>query len=106
MYPDFKPDLINGVFQNLDIDYKYFVGTNDQRKYLKNSPYQTGEKFEFAYATTCHLSQGSQYHHGIYIEEILKGNCQNNLNYTGITRFSDQMIYVKNAKRRYTKKST
>lgn len=103
---DFKPDLINGVFQNLDIDYKYFVGTNDQRKYLKNSPYQTGEKFEFAYATTCHLSQGSQYHHGIYIEEILKGNCQNNLNYTGITRFSDQMIYVKNAKRKYTKKST
>lgn len=96
---DFKPDLIDGVFKELDVDYQYFVGNNDQRKYLKTSPYQEGEKFEFAYATTCHMSQGSQYMNGIYIEDRLKGGVQNNLNYTGITRFSNKLIYVKQRSR-------
>lgn len=97
---DFRPDLIDGVFKDTEVDYQYFVGSNDQRKYLKNSPYQQGEKFEFAYATTCHLSQGSQYMNGIYIEDHLRGNIQSNLNYTGITRFSNKLVYVKPEKRR------
>lgn len=97
---DFKPDLINGVFENIDVDYQYFVGNNDQRQYLKGSPYQEGEKFEFAYASTCHLSQGSQYQNGIYIEDYLRGGIQNNLNYTGITRFANKLIYVKPSNRK------
>lgn len=97
---DFNPDLINGVFQDIDVDYQYFVGNNEQRQILKNNPFQEGEKFEFAYATTCHLSQGSQYQNGIYIEDYMRGGFQNNLNYVGITRFSNKMIYVKPAKTR------
>lgn len=92
---NFNPINSNIVFTNIDCDYKYFVSDNDTRQLIKNSKYSIGEKFEFGYAITCHLAQGSQYKKGIYIEEYLDKNIQNNLNYTGITRFSDLCIYVK-----------
>jgi ATP-dependent exoDNAse (exonuclease V) alpha subunit len=55
-----------------------------------------GEKFEFGYAITTHLSQGSQYFNGIYLQEYFGGGYDINkrLNYTGITRFRHKCIYV------------
>ena len=64
------------------------------KEYIKNSKYHKGEKFEFAYAITTHLSQGAQYPSGIYIQEYLGDDIQNKLNYVGATRFSDYLIYV------------
>ena len=52
------------------------------------------EMFEFGYASTTHISQGSQYFTGIYLEEHLHRDIQRNLNYTGITRFRNACIYV------------
>lgn len=92
---DFNPINSNIVFKNIDCDYKYFISDNNLRQIIKDDKYSIGEKFEFGYAITCHLSQGSQYKRGIYIEEYLDKSIQNNLNYTGITRFSDMCIYVK-----------
>lgn len=92
---DFVPDLFNSVFRNLVCDYTYFKADTKERERLKKLPYgDNGEKFELAYAVTTHISQGAQYRQGIYFEEYMNRNINNNLNYTGITRFCDWCIYV------------
>jgi exodeoxyribonuclease-5 len=91
---DFSPDLFDGTFKGLNCDFKYFNAKPNEREVIKKSPYSQGEKFELAYAITTHISQGSQYHHGIYFQEYLNEAINRNLNYTGITRFSDRCFYV------------
>jgi len=91
---DFKPDLFDGVFESLECDFKYFNAPHDERDKIKKSPFSEGEKFELAYAITTHIAQGSQYRNGIYFEEYLNKAINKNLNYTGITRFSDWCFYV------------
>lgn len=98
---DFKPNLINSQFTDINCDYEYLMAPHNQRQMLKNNKYNFGEKFEFAYAITCHMAQGGQFNNGIYLEEFLNKDIQNNLNYTGITRFGNSMIYVKRKKRFY-----
>jgi ATP-dependent exoDNAse (exonuclease V) alpha subunit len=73
----------------------------DMKDKFKYNKYSFGEKFELAYAITTHLSQGSQYCNGIYMEEYLRPDINNNLNYTGITRFSNSLIYVKKKRKFY-----
>lgn len=93
-YIDFKPDLMNTSFNTLGCDYDYFITDYKGRAAIKNSPYSVGEKFEFAYAITTHLSQGAQYPSGIYVHEYLGKDIQKNLDYTGVTRFKQFLIYV------------
>lgn len=93
-YIDFKPDLMNMAYKDLGCDYDYFIADFATRNEIKKSPYSIGEKFEFAYAITTHLSQGAQYPGGIYINEYLHRDVQRNLDYTGVTRFSKFLIYV------------
>lgn len=97
---DFKPINLNVYFKDLVCDYSYIKAPYEMKTMIKNNRYSLGEKFEFAYAISCHLSQGSQFRNGIYLEEFLSKDIQKNLNYTGITRFSQGMIYVKK-KRKY-----
>lgn len=98
---DFRPDLLVNSFKNIDCDYKYFIADPKDRERIKNDEYSKGNKFEYAYCSTTHLSQGSEYSGGIYMEEQLGGNIQNSLNYTGITRFKNFLIYVKKNKKKY-----
>ena len=93
----FKIDFRQGrlLFRDVKCDYDYFNADYDDKNRLRNSPYSPGNKIELAYAITTHLSQGSQYYSGIFIEEWLRKDIMPNLIYTGITRFSDYMIYVK-----------
>lgn len=98
---DFQPSFMNTYFKELSCDYNYLIADHKQKQLMKNNRYNQGEKFEFAYAITTHMSQGAQFNNGIYIEEYLGKDIQNNLNYTGITRFSQSMIYVKKKRRFY-----
>lgn len=92
---DFKPDLLDAYFGGLKCDYEYFTAPYDQRNFLKSSKYSRGEKFEYAYAITSHLAQGAQYPVGIYIQDMFPDRqLQKNLDYTGATRFSKQLIFV------------
>lgn len=91
---DFTTDLLNIEFPNIVCDYKYFLANHEERQWLKNSKYSTGEKMEYAYAITTHLSQGAQYDNGIYIQEYLRPELQDNLNYVGASRFKKFLIYV------------
>ena len=92
--PDLFPDI---TFEDLECDYQYFIANYQERRKLKQLEIirgSMGEKFEFGYAITTHMSQGNQFKSGIYIQEYLKEDIQRNLNYTGITRFRNHCIYV------------
>ena len=95
---DFLPDLSTVPFIDLPINREY-INTFDksQREFLKSNPYIQGELFEYAYSSTVHSAQGSEYNCGIYFEEYLGQSVQyqNALNYTAITRFRNKLIYVK-----------
>ena len=98
---DFVPDLFTNItFKDVICDYKYFIANYKQRREILAKNFDTlsdgtkSHKFEFSYAITTHISQGSQYIDGIYIQEYLTKELQNHLNYTGITRFRNHCIYV------------
>lgn len=97
----FLPDLLNQEFINIPVDYEYLLSDLDRRAQIKNSKYNHGNLFEYAYALTTHLAQGAEYPCGIYYEEFLRPNIQNQLNYTGITRFKEFLIYAKRKRRFY-----
>ena len=100
----FKPDLVDSVFFNIHVNYEYFTAPYDERQRLKEkiSKYSQGEIFEFAYAISCWLAQGSEYNNGIYIEEFMRPQIQKQLNYTGITRFKNSLIYIKKKNKYFT----
>lgn len=92
---DFRPTMFTGVFKDLECSYKYFNADPQDRPYFKNGAYQTkGELFELGYAITTHISQGSQFENGVYISEYMNRDINRNLDYTGITRFSNTCVYV------------
>lgn len=90
---NFLPTMQTNPFVNIKCDYKYFVGDVEDRKRIKLSPYYPGEKFEYAYAVTTHISQGAQYGTGIYFKEYLNESINKNLDYTGITRFANGCFF-------------
>ena len=100
---NFKPDLVDNYFRNLRCNKDYFLSPYNVKKEMKSFDrrYIKGEYFEFAYALTTHLCQGSEYSQGIYIEEYIRPQMQNSLNYTGITRFKNKLIYIKKVNKYY-----
>lgn len=96
---NFKPDLVNAVFFDVPVNYEYFISDFEKKKAIKSSfqrsKWMQGELFDFAYALTVHLSQGSEYPNCIYVEEFMRQQIQNQLNYTAITRAKAGLIYVK-----------
>lgn len=98
---DFCSDLLGLYFPNIKCDYNYFTAERSQKEFIKNSRYSIGEKFEYAYAKTTHLCQGSQYYNGIYISEYLHKDIQRQLDFTATTRFINYMIYVLKKRRKY-----
>lgn len=101
-YMDFLPDLLPTPFYNLDVNYRYITSDYYNRNKIKDDKFiGNGELFEYAYAITTHLSQGSEYPAGIFYEEFLRPELQNSLVYTGITRFKQYMIYVKQSRKYY-----
>ena len=98
---DFKPDLINLPFLDIECDYRYLTANSANRNLIKNSAYSFGNKFEFGYAITTHMSQGSEFGNGIYFEEFLNKDINNKLNYVGLTRFRNFCIYVKRRPKKF-----
>lgn len=99
---DFTPDIAPSIlFENVLADYKYLNADKASRDTIKQKGYYQDNLFEFGYTQTVHLAQGSQWTHGIYLEEYINQNINNHLNYTALTRFSNMCIYVK-PKRRFS----
>lgn len=99
---DFRSDLLGLTFRNIDVDYAYFIEKDRAKKdAYKSSRYMNGEAFEFAYAKTTHLCQGSQYFNGIYISEYMHKDVQRQLDFTAVSRFINYLIYVRKRRKRY-----
>lgn len=97
----FKPDIIDSYFKDIDVDLRYMTANKKGRDALLETNFSKGNKFEFGYAITTHMSQGSEFNRGMYFEEYLNKNINRNLHYVGITRFKQHCIYVKKRPRRY-----
>ena len=92
---DFKPYMINGAFYQLRCNYKHMISDSATRTKIRNNRYEKGNMFEYAYAITTHVSQGSQFHKVVYIEEYMHPSIQNSLNLVGASRADQALIYVK-----------
>ena len=92
---DFKPDFLNKKFKNLFIDYKYLFSTPGDIMRDDKFGYKV-DRFEFGYAITVHLSQGSQYGNVVYLNEKtgFDKDTYRKLQYTAITRAMDQITIV------------
>jgi exodeoxyribonuclease-5 len=94
---DFKPDFTKKKFKNLKLDYKYLY-QGRPKDYDDRMPFSRGrEWFEFAYAITVHLSQGSQYENVVFLREDKYGwdnETYKKLQYTAITRAMDKITIV------------
>ncbi|MDD3172087.1 MAG: AAA family ATPase [Herbinix sp.] len=93
---DFKPEFIqNEQFEDVIIDYNYLVASFEKKKELmdKNRKYDVIDKFEYAYAISAHLSQGSQYRNVLVYNEFMGGrDFYNKWLYTAITRAEEGLI--------------
>lgn len=94
---DFCPDLApQAVFKGSRVNYRHMISGNDERIKIRNNRYQVGNMFEFAYAITAHIAQGSQFHRVVYLEEYMPREIQTNINLVGASRADTALIYVKN----------
>ena len=93
---DFMPDFSKKIFRHLNIDLdalNAIPGSKDNLSYKIGS-----EMFEYAYAITVHLSQGSQYSNVLFLYDT---NNRHNIEYdtaikyTAITRAVDSLIFCK-----------
>ena len=98
---DFKPYGMFSTFKDVLINKKYFFASFKDKIITVIKHKEDGSKFEYAYAITTHIAQGSEYPVGMYFEEHMKGDMDKQLWYTGITRFSKFCIYVKHKRKYY-----
>ena len=91
--PDFNENL---NFHNVRIDYKTLMNSiqTDNEKY--NKGFSMYDMFEFGDVITVHLSQGSQAENVLFISEPFgcDRSLQAKLEYTGITRAREGLIYA------------
>lgn len=94
MVIDFLPDQMDECFYDLPIDNNYLFANIKDRN--EKSYYGNGNLFEYAYATTCQLAQGSQYDNLIVVEEVI-GNSDYHRKwlYTAVTRAKKNLILIR-----------
>lgn len=87
---DFRPDFLEDrAFYNIPMDYEYFHSPYDK----KENKYNFLNKFEYGYALTGHLSQGSQYNKVVvYTESFGSWDFNKRWLYTCATRAIDELI--------------
>ena len=88
---DFKPEFTDKEFKNIKIDYNYLISSHNDRQKIKS--YDNTNIFEYSYAITCHLSQGSQYKNVLIYDEVMGSrDFYKKWSYTAITRASHSLI--------------
>ena len=94
MVIDFKPDFTKKKFKNIRINYSKLL-TPEVMDEVSNM-YLKDDIFEFAYAITVHLSQGSQWDNVVFMLEKTKFNSEmeKKLKYTAITRAAKRITII------------
>jgi exodeoxyribonuclease-5 len=103
MIMDFRPDFSEKIFKNVRFNYKYMyaiptssLAETDSKTIQDDINDYLMDKFEYAYAITVHLSQGSQMDKVLYLHEGMMRNKEDNkkLMYTAITRAVSSVTIV------------
>jgi exodeoxyribonuclease-5 len=96
--PNLKRAFLKELFFEIEKDFEH--EKNKQKRYqaIMKSPYFNALQIKFAYAVTCHKSQGGQWSvvfvdHG-YIEPTQLDNSFLRWLYTATTRATDQLYFV------------
>ena len=92
---NFQPDYLPSgeEFRNLHVDSKYLKSDYEEQK---NSHRLSNEKFEYAYAITVHLSQGSEYERVLFVDSYFHDpELTKKARYTAITRATERITIVK-----------
>lgn len=89
---DFRPDFSEfDMFRNIDLDLDYLLTPCAEE--FKNITYSN--KFQYAYALSVHLTQGSQYDSVLYFKESFSQSpYQRSLDYVGLSRATQFNILV------------
>lgn len=93
---DFMPECLPGSwFEDIVVDYEYLKAPVGEKP---NNVYSKGNSFEFGYASTTHLAQGSQYGFVLgLIEQMGNPEFMRRFIYTMITRAIHTLVLVKKA---------
>lgn len=87
-----------GLYRDLVIDYKLMVEgqpTIDANNWKKFSGYPRPQQFAYAYAITCHKSQGSEFDRVIVYDEAFgDAEQKRRWRYTAVTRAAKQLVVV------------
>jgi exodeoxyribonuclease-5 len=106
-FMDFKPDMTNYVFPQIEMNIEYFSAPRDvkedMKSMVKSQRYRIvpGELFEYAYACTAWILQGGEFPRVLFMEEFTRFQDQRPLVYTSITRAKQKLIYVKQKINKY-----
>jgi exodeoxyribonuclease-5 len=101
---NFKPDYAetyNDNFNDLLVDYRLLLkGENTVNKNNFNifKRIARPKELDYAYAITCHKSQGSEYDKVLVLEEWLKGGDHARWLYTAATRAKEKLVIVRDYK--------
>lgn len=99
IYVNFRPDFMKNDFKKLTLDYSYTKADWKDRKGDKGWTFSSKKKleyFEYAYAITVHLSQGSEYQRVLFLDEDFgDSETLRRLRYTAVTRAKDRITWVK-----------
>lgn len=95
MKMDFRPDFTKSTFRNIEFDYKHMYAIPGQENEENNFGFYY-DKMEYAYAITCHASQGSQYGKVLYMHEDFMRDPEDRkkLIYTALSRAIESVIVV------------
>ncbi len=91
---DFRPDFMDESFHDIGLDYNYIRLEHSERADYGMS---SSNKFEYGYAITSHLSQGSEYDRVLYIREPFWNKSMTKRSaYTAISRAKKSITIVNN----------
>lgn len=94
---EFSP--VDLYFRNINMDYKLLTTGEETvtKENFKTFPkIWRPQTYDYAYAITCHKSQGSEYDKVLVFEEFLKGGDHARWLYTAATRAKKKLILVRN----------
>lgn len=87
---DFHPEFLEKKFKNVKLDFDRLF--KNPAEVDQNSRVFNKDQFEFAYAITCWLAQGSEWDNVIYLHERIDDRLAKSLLYTAITRAKKQIL--------------
>ena len=96
--PALSKDDSTKLLKSVEEDYLSFTRKNERYKEMKKDPYLNALQIKFAYAITCHKSQGGEWD-VVFIDRMLFGDEQINIDllrwlYTAITRASKKLFFI------------